>query len=69
MEVDIVELRVAVGSRVAPGDPLLEVEGDKATFTVVSHVAGVVTEVLVEEGAVARVGDVVVRIDDGQAAA
>jgi pyruvate/2-oxoglutarate dehydrogenase complex dihydrolipoamide acyltransferase (E2) component len=68
VEVDIVELRVAVGSRVIPGDALVEIEGDKATFTIVSEVAGVVTEVLVEEGTVSRVGDVVVRIGEGQAA-
>jgi pyruvate/2-oxoglutarate dehydrogenase complex dihydrolipoamide acyltransferase (E2) component len=65
VEVDIVELRVAVGSHVVPGDPLVEIEGDKATYTVVSEVAGVITAVLVEEGAVSRVGDVVMRIEEG----
>ena len=64
IEVDIVELRVAVGSHVVAGDPLVEIEGDKATYTVVSEVAGVVTAVLVEEGAVSRVGDVVMRIEE-----
>ena len=66
VEVDIVELRVSVGSEVAPGDPLVEIEGDKATYTITCEVAGVVTEVLVEEGGVSRVGDVVIRIEEGR---
>lgn len=67
-EVDIVEISVAAGQRVEPGAALMEIEGDKATFTIEAEVGGVVTEVLVEEGDVCRVGDVVMRIDEEAAA-
>jgi 2-oxoglutarate dehydrogenase E2 component (dihydrolipoamide succinyltransferase) len=62
VEVEIAGVLVAPGDVVAVGDPLLEVEGDKATFTIEAEVAGTVAEVLVGEGDERVVGDVVLRI-------
>ena len=63
MEVDIVAIHVGPGSRVRVGDPLIDIEGDKASFTIEAELAGVVLEVLVEEGAVGNVGDIVMHIE------
>lgn len=68
VEVEILAVMVAVGDRVAAGDSVVEVEGDKATFEVEAGVDGVVAEVLVSEGQECEVGDVVVRIADEAAA-
>ena len=68
VEVDIVGILVKPGDVVAVGDPLVEVEGEKSTFTIESEVDGVVGEILVSEGDEANVGDVVLRIDERAAA-
>jgi pyruvate/2-oxoglutarate dehydrogenase complex dihydrolipoamide acyltransferase (E2) component len=68
VEVDVVGILVRTGDRVGVGDPLVEVDGEKATFAIESEVEGVVAEVLVAEGDEAKVGDVVVRIDTDGAA-
>mgnify|MGYP000187874146 CR=1 FL=1 len=52
------------GDTVAKDEPLVEVETDKATLEVAATEAGVLTEILVEEGASANVGDVIARIDE-----
>lgn len=62
LDVDILEIAVERGARVKPGDRLVEVEGDKATFTIESEVDGEVIDILVEEGGRCKVGDVVMRI-------
>ena len=69
VEVDIVGILVKPGDRVAVGDPLVEVDGEKSTFTIEAEVAGVVREILVSEGDEANVGDVVLRIEAEAAAA
>lgn len=63
VEVEIVGVQVKVGDVVAAGDGLVEVEGDKATFTIEAEVAGTVAEILAEVGDERQVGDVVVRIE------
>jgi pyruvate/2-oxoglutarate dehydrogenase complex dihydrolipoamide acyltransferase (E2) component len=67
VEVEIVGVQVKVGDVVAPGDGLVEVEGDKATFTIEAEVAGTVAEILAEVGDERQVGDVVVRIESSGA--
>jgi pyruvate/2-oxoglutarate dehydrogenase complex dihydrolipoamide acyltransferase (E2) component len=62
VEVEIADVLVAAGDLVAVGDPLVEVEGDKATFTIEAEVPGTVAEVLVAEGDERVVGDIVLRI-------
>jgi len=64
VEVDVLRVHVQVGQRVSAGDPLVEVEGEKASIEVEADVAGRVVEVLVEDEDICRVGDVVVRIEE-----
>ena len=56
-EVLIVGWLVEVGAVVAVGDRLVEVETDKVEMEIESPVAGVVTRLLVDEGAEVPVGD------------
>ncbi len=54
---------VRPGDRVQPGDPLFELETDKAVFEVEAEVGGTVVEVLAEEGADVVPGQVVLVIE------
>ncbi len=54
---------VRPGDRVRPGDPLFELETDKAVFEVEAEVEGTVVEVLAEEGAEVTPGQVVLVIE------
>jgi pyruvate/2-oxoglutarate dehydrogenase complex dihydrolipoamide acyltransferase (E2) component len=63
VEVDIVAVHVAAGDRVEPGTIVVEVQSEKANFEIEAGTAGVVQEVLVQEGDEAKVGDVVVRLE------
>jgi pyruvate/2-oxoglutarate dehydrogenase complex dihydrolipoamide acyltransferase (E2) component len=51
------------GERVARGEPLVEIETDKVNSEIESPYDGVLTEVLVEEGATVPVGEVIARIE------
>jgi len=52
----------AVGEPVRKGEPLFEVETDKVNTEVESPYAGIVAELLVEEGEIAQVGQVLARL-------
>ena len=60
---------VRVGDRVEKDQAVVEILTDKADSEVPSPVGGVVTAVLVEEGAVVRVGQALVEIDETATAA
>ncbi|MFC4409360.1 dihydrolipoamide acetyltransferase family protein [Chungangia koreensis] len=62
-EGEIVKWFVKPGDKISEDDVLLEVQNDKAVVEIPSPVTGTVQEVLVGEGTVAVVGDVLVRID------
>lgn len=47
-EVTVVAWKVAAGDAIAEGDPLIEVDADKAVVEVPSPVSGTVVELLVE---------------------
>ncbi len=51
------------GDIVKEGDDIIELVTDKATFNMPSPMAGTIKEVLVEEGDVVNVGQVVARIE------
>jgi len=51
------------GERVARGEPLVEIETDKVNSEIESPFDGVLTEVLVQEGATVPVGEVIARIE------
>src|ERR687892_1975148 len=61
---------VAEGQEIAEDDPLVEIQTDKTTVEIPAPAAGVVSSILVEEGAVVPVGTVLVVIGaDGAPAA
>ena len=63
VEVDIVAVKVAPGDPVAADSIVVEVQSEKANFEIEAGTAGIVKEVLVQEGDEAKVGDVVVRLE------
>ena len=65
VEVDIMSIHVTVGQEVAPDQPLVEIESEKATFEVTAGCAGIVREILVREGDVCEVGQVLIRVEPG----
>ncbi len=58
-EGDLVRLMVAPGAKVSQGQPVMELETDKAVIEVPSTVSGVVNEVRVKEGEKIKVGQVI----------
>lgn len=69
IEGEIVQWFVKVGDKIEADAPLLEVQNDKMVNEVPSPVSGTVTAILVAEGEVANVGDILVEFDgDGTAA-
>ncbi len=65
---DLVRLMVAPGARVAEGQPVMELETDKAVVEVPSSVSGVVKEVKVKEGEKIKVGQVIFTLEGGASA-
>ncbi|EGQ4098454.1 2-oxo acid dehydrogenase subunit E2 [Staphylococcus pseudintermedius] len=62
-EGEIVKWFVKAGDTIEEDDVLCEVQNDKSVVEIPSPVSGTVLEVLVEEGTVAVVGDIIVKID------
>ena len=65
---DLVRLMVAPGTKVSEGQPVMELETDKAVVEVPSSVTGVVKEVKVKEGEKIKVGQVIFTLEGGVAA-
>jgi pyruvate dehydrogenase E2 component (dihydrolipoamide acetyltransferase) len=64
---DVVGVLVKAGDTVAKDQPVLELETDKATIEVPSSVAGKVTEVAVKQGDKVKVGQLILRVEEGGA--
>lgn len=62
-EGEIVKWFIKPGDKVSEDDVLCEVQNDKSVVEIPSPVEGTVEEILVEEGTVAVVGDVLVKFD------
>jgi pyruvate dehydrogenase E2 component (dihydrolipoamide acetyltransferase) len=62
-EGEVVKWFVAKGDKINEDDTLLEIQNDKAVVEIPSPVTGTVEEILVQEGTVAVVGDVLIRLD------
>lgn len=62
-EGEIVKWFVKAGDTIEEDDVLAEVQNDKSVVEIPSPVSGTVEEVVVDEGTVAVVGDVIVKID------
>ena len=60
---DVTRVLVNVGDTVAPDQPVLELETDKATIEVPSNVSGTITEIRVKAGDKVRKGQVLARIE------
>jgi len=65
-EGEIADILVSVGDEVAEDQPILEVETDKATVEITSPFSGKVSEIKVNKGDLAEVGDVLL-VFDGEA--
>lgn len=63
VEVEITEILVEVGQRVAASDILMVVAADKVDLEVEAGVAGTVTEILASEGDEREVGEIIARIE------
>ena len=66
---DLVRLMIAPGASVAEGQPVMELETDKAVIEVPSTIGGVVREVKVKEGQKVKVGEVIFTLEGGVVAA
>lgn len=65
---DLVRLMIAPGARVSEGQPVMELETDKAVVEVPSSVSGVVREIKVKEGEKVKVGQVIFTLEGGAVA-
>ncbi|MBK8167560.1 MAG: 2-oxo acid dehydrogenase subunit E2 [bacterium] len=65
----VISLVVKAGDRVTADQTLLEMETDKAVVAIPAPEAGVITEVLVSEGSVVKIGDVIMKLETGAAVA
>jgi len=62
-DVEVIEILVKVGDKVSQEDPLITLEGDKATMEVPSPAAGTVKQVLVKVGDKVSEGSAVVKME------
>ena len=65
---DVTRVLVKPGDTIAREQPVIELETDKATIEVPSSVAGVVKEIKVKQGDKVTVGQVLLSVDDADAA-
>jgi pyruvate dehydrogenase E2 component (dihydrolipoamide acetyltransferase) len=65
---DLVRLMISSGAKVSEGQPVMELETDKAVVEVPSSVSGVVKEIRVKEGEKVKVGQVIFTLEGGAAA-
>jgi pyruvate dehydrogenase E2 component (dihydrolipoamide acetyltransferase) len=68
-EGDLVRLMISPGAKVAEGQPVMELETDKAVVEVPSSVTGVVKEIRVKQGEKIKVGQVIFTLEGSPAAA
>src|SRR5437899_3180387 len=66
---DVLRVLVNAGDTIAKDQPVLELETDKATIEVPSSVAGKVKEIKVKAGDKVKVGQAILSVEDGGAAA
>ncbi len=65
---DLVRLMVSLGASVTAGQPVMELETDKAVVEVPSSVTGTVNEIRVKEGQKVKVGQVIFTVENGAGA-
>ncbi|HTZ97383.1 MAG TPA: dihydrolipoyllysine-residue acetyltransferase [Terriglobales bacterium] len=62
---DLVRLMISPGATIAEGQPVMELETDKAVVEVPSSISGTVKEVRVKQGEKVKVGQVIFTVDNG----
>jgi len=62
---ELVRLMISPGAKVAEGQPVMELETDKAVVEVPSSVSGVVKDILVKQGEKVKVGQVIFTLEGG----
>jgi pyruvate dehydrogenase E2 component (dihydrolipoamide acetyltransferase) len=62
---DLVRLMIKPGASIAEGQPVMELETDKAVIEVPSSIGGVVREIKVKEGQKVKVGEVIFTLEGG----
>src|ERR1035437_4759987 len=62
---DLVRLMIKPGASITEGEPVMELETDKAVVEVPSSVTGTIGEVRVKEGDKLRVGEVIFTVENG----
>jgi pyruvate dehydrogenase E2 component (dihydrolipoamide acetyltransferase) len=65
---DLVRLMVSPGTKISEGQPVMELETDKAVVEVPSSVSGIVKDVRVKEGEKIKVGQVIFTLEGGASA-
>jgi len=65
-EVEIIKWVVKKGDSVKPGDPIVEIETEKVSYTIESEVLGAIDEILYKEGDSVPIGKVLCRIKEGR---
>jgi len=65
----VLEIRVKAGDAVKAGDVVAVIEAEKSTLEITSDQTGKVSDVLVKKGDVVKVGQPLIRVDTGAAAA
>ena len=65
-EGEVLAVLVSVGDKVKEGDPILEVETDKAAVEIPSPYTGTVSEIMVKPGDTVKVGDILITFGDGE---
>jgi pyruvate dehydrogenase E2 component (dihydrolipoamide acetyltransferase) len=66
---DLVRLMISPGATITEGQPVMELETDKAVVEVPSSVTGTVKEIRVKEGQKVKVGQVIFTLDNGTGSA
>src|SRR5207248_1324406 len=62
---DLVRLMISPGAEITVGQPVMELETDKAVIEVPSSVSGTVKEVHVQEGQTVKVGQLIFTVENG----
>jgi len=62
---DLVKLMISPGASITEGQPVMELETDKAVVEVPSSVSGIVKEIRVKQGEKVKVGQVIFTVDNG----
>ncbi len=65
---DLVRLMISPGATITEGQPVMELETDKAVVEVPSSVSGTVKEIRVKEGEKIKVGQVIFTVENGAGA-